>query len=105
MSETTMKTTKTVEFGAHEAEVHHLVFPASEFHQPFVAIASTELQTGDFAADTAPLMPFVKSWTVNGDPHDLAAWRELDYFKEYLPLRREIMGIVNDRIGQSDLKN
>jgi hypothetical protein len=105
MPDKTMKTTKTVEFGAHEAEVRHLVFPASEFHKPFVAIASTELQSGDFVADTTPLMPFVESWTAKGDPHDLAAWSGLDYFKEYLPLRRAIMGIVNDLVGQSDQKN
>lgn len=100
-----IKKTKTVDFGPYKAEVHHLIFPAEQFHGAFIAIFDTALRSGDFEADTRPLMPFVESWDAPGDPKDLQAWVDLDYIKEYLPLRRAITDVVNKIIDEQDLKN
>ena len=37
-----------------------------------------------------PMMPVVESWDFPGDPHDIAAWADLDGFAEFLPLWRAI---------------
>jgi len=104
-----LKLTKTVKFGKYAAELKQPPFPAGEFHGTFTAITQTELATGDFATDTLPLLPFVESWTVDGDPAKLESWRSLDYIREYATLRNAILEIVNaefDRAEEeSDLKN
>lgn len=77
-------------------------FRASEFHAAFTAIMTTELQTGDFAQDTKPLMAFVESWEFKGAPDKTGAWGNLNYIREYVPIRNAIMEIVNVEFGDDE---
>ena len=64
-------------------------FPAGRFHAAFTRLIGYK-QSGDFAEDMAPFMPFIDSWEFDGDPQDIEAWGALDYVTELGPLMREI---------------
>lgn len=86
---------KEVTINGKTVKLHSGPFPAARFHAAFTAIMTDELKTGEFERDTWPLTVFVEGWEFGGDPADVAAWSNLDYIREYGPLRNAILDIVN----------